>query len=464
MRLWPALGLVLALLLTAPGGAQTTGGGLETSQISAAEARELGLTAIQNQRPDIALQIAQALLANDPEDPFAHFLIASALSALNRMPEAQAAGKQAFRHAQTPEQKFQAARITALAAFNQKRFGAAQWWLRRTISAAPDAARRARTLQEFASVRGMNPLAVALRFAAVPSDNVNGGSSGSFNTIDGVPITGILSPDALALSGVIFDASLDLRYRMRETATGSTSLGVLAVGQAVRLSRSAKAKLGAVAVPKLGSQRIEVSLRQVYAPAGAKYKLNVAATFGRIWQRSLDPQDLGRVTLGYDAIIGKSNLLDISAVAEQRSATGTNPRGDRIYILRGSLTHQLPNADLITGSLYFSGYDTARAGQSSDTLGLQLGYDPARDFGPLRLGVSVGLQVAQFDGYTLAGIVVPGGRRDKQIFAELRLLFRKIEYAGFAPQLSLRQQTTLSNVSRFDTRATSVTLGIISTF
>ena len=464
MRFWLAICALMAVLMAAPVVAEPAPDAEGLLRLSPAEAREAGLRAMQNQRPDIALQVALALIARDGADPFAHFLMATALSALNRLPEAQAAGKRAFRFAQSPEQKFQAARATALAAYDQNRLIAAQWWLRRTIRAAPDAARRERSVAEFQSVRDKNPLVLGLRFAAAPSDNVNSGSSSAFNTIDGVPIVGTLSPDAQKLSGLVFEAGLDLQYRLRKAATGNTSLGLVASIRDVRLSRAAKTRLGAVNAPDLASQQIEISLRQSYTPKGAKYRLSFAGALGRRWKDGVEPQDLGRVTLGYAKALGTRDYLEISTSAEQRSRTGPLPRGDRVYSLRGSVVHRLKNADRLTGTLYSSGYDTARFGQSSTTLGFQIGYELARAVGPLRLTVNFGAQRSVFRGYSIAGIPVPGGRQDDRAFAEVLVLFPKIEFAGFAPQLSLRRQMTGSNVSRFDTLETSATLGIKSTF
>lgn len=464
MRFWLTIGALFVALMAAPLWAQVDPNPAGVMQLSPAEARAAGLRAIQVQRPDIALQIAYALLARDAKDPFAHFLMATALSALNRLPEAQAAGKRAFRFALTDEQHFQAARATALAAYGQNRLIAAQWWLRRTIGYAPDPARRQRSVAEFQAVRGQNPLSLSLRFSAAPSNNVNSGSSGAFNTIDGVPIVGTLSPDAQQLSGLVVEGGLDLQYRLRKAATGNTSLAFVASLRDVELSQAAKARLGAVKAPELSSQQVEISLRQSHVPKDAKYRLNGALALGRRWQNAVPPQDLARLTLGYSRAVGQQNFLEISISAEQRSRTGTAARGDRAFSLRSTLMHRLKNADRLTGTAYASAYDTLRFGQSSTTLGLQIGYELARDLGPLHLTVNLGVQQAVFRGYSVIGIPVPGGRRDTRTFAELQVLFPRIEYAGFAPQLSLRRQRTGSNVSRFDTVETSVTLGIKSTF
>lgn len=75
-----------------------------------------------------------------------------------------------------------------------------------------------------------------------------------------------------------------------------------------------------------------------------------------------------------------------------------------------------------------------------------------------------GCKKSQYNGYTLASFVVPGGRSDTTGYAEVQLQFNEISYAGFAPQLRLRHQRTQSNVSRFEANETSVVLGLASKF
>lgn len=428
------------------------------------QAREAGLEAIRLNRPELANQIATALLASNPEDPFAHYLMATAMMRLGHLPEAKAAGRLAFRHASTAEQHYQSARLTALAAYQQKRFGAAQWWLRQAAQFAPEEGRRDRSIAEFNAVRRKNPVSMSLRFAIVPSDNVNNGSSGRLNVIEGVPYVGTLSPDAQALSGTLIEAGVDLGYRLRETNSGRTVLGMSLDVSKARLSRKARAQLSGMSGPDLGSERMEVSLRQSLGRSDQRHELSFGVAIGQLWQGGVEPQPYGRLNASYALAIDALTRFDGGVFLEQRDATMGLSRGDKVTSFRLGVTRNIENFGIVSGNLFSSKYSTELTGRSSMTSGAQISFAPARDIGPVKLSISFGAQTAKFPGYSLAGLVVPGGREDTTRFGELNFMFDDLEYSGFAPVLNLRKQSTHSNVSRFEASETSVTLAIRSTF
>jgi tetratricopeptide (TPR) repeat protein len=449
-------------LMALPAQAQTAAGAPMT--LPATAMQQLGLQAVEQGRFDLALQIADALIAANPSDTFAYYLKATALYRTNRLPEAQKAAKLSYRYSHSPEQSYQAARLTALAAYNSQHYGTAQWWLRRAAQYAPEEARRDRSIAEFNAVRAKNPMSVELSFSIVPSDNVNSGSSGSFNYIDGVPYVGILTPDALALPGWIAEASVDLQYRLSATDSGSTFVGLYVFAQDITLSDSAKADLGDYPAPDLGARRAEVSLRHSFAKAGGVQSVTVAGIVGIQQEGGVEEQTYGRLRLGYARALDAVSLFNIAVAAETREAVRKQEYGDQIYTLRGSYVRSLKSADVATATLFASQFRTSYDGQSSVTFGGDLSYDIARDFGPMNLSLAAGAYVSQFDGYTIATIEVPGGRQDTTGYLQVQALFPGVEYSGFAPVLTLQRKVTSSNVSRFDSKETSISLGIQSTF
>jgi hypothetical protein len=64
-------------------------------------------------------------------------------------------------------------------------------------AARQDSLTSLRELQEAAQWRS------SARFSLTPSSNVNAGADSRYNTVDGVPVTGLLSGSAQALSGTI---------------------------------------------------------------------------------------------------------------------------------------------------------------------------------------------------------------------------------------------------------------------
>ncbi|RUS59381.1 DUF560 domain-containing protein [Pseudorhodobacter sp. E13] len=433
----------------------------EQARLSVQDARVLGLEAIRLGRPELAAEIAMALLAADPADSFGHFLMANSLMRMNEPRMAERAAKQAYRYAKTPEQSFQSARLAADLAFQRGALTTSQWWLRKSAEAAPDEARMAKSIALFRGVKRRNPWRVQLAFSARPSDNVNNGSSGQYNIIDGLPFVGKLSEDAQAVKGVVAEAAVTLGYRLRQSGQSETSVGAQITTRRVHLSTGEKTRLGGD--PGFGWNRISLSLRHEWAPADSRHRFSLEGTAGRMDYQSGSDYSFWGLALGHRAILSERAFLDSAIEAEQRSDQGTR-RGDRSYSIRSSLIFQRENKDMIAATLLGNRFDTTITGRSSTMVGAQISYTLADPIGPVGLSGSLGLQRSQANGYSLVGLTVPGGKKDTTRYAEVQMQFNDVSYAGFAPHLRLRHQSTRSNVSRFDAREVSATLGIASKF
>lgn len=455
-----AILLAAALGLAQAAEAQDSGGRLYSLE----EARLLGMAAIASGRPDIAAAIAEGMLARDPDDPYAQFLLARAHLDAGALPQAQAAGKRAFRLARSPEQKFQAARLTAQAAWNRDQFPAAQWWLRRAAAAAPSDAQREATLRELRAVRGRNPLSFGLSLSVSPSDNVNNGASSQFNIIDGVPVVGWLSPDGQALAGVVAEVGADAGWRLRADATSLTTLGASVDLREVRLSDAARAAAPDLDPGAFDSARAEVVLRHVHRPAGKPWEVAGHVAAGAQTEAGALDFRYGRVGAELLRGFGDRTGLRVGGAMEVRGARAGDPQGDSVISLQASVTRLMPGADRVTLGFYLSAYDTDRAGRSSATHGVQLSWQDGAPIGPVQLGASIGFGETHFPGYAVGFIPVPFGRLDRTLSASLDMTFPGLSWAGFAPRVTLSHVTTDSNVSRFETDRTGLLFGIESRF
>lgn len=453
--------VLAALVVAAPIAAAQTTPPQNLSTFSKGDARQLGLAAIRQGRPDAAAEVALALLKADPKDSFAHFLMATSLTQLKQPAAAEVAAKQSFRYAETPEQEFQSSYMAADLAFQRGALLTSQWWLRKSAEAAPDAARKAKTVELFRAVRARNPWRVNLAFSVRPSDNVNNGSSGQYNIIDGLPYIGTLSADAQAVKGVVTDAAVSLGYRLQQTARSETVLGADLSVRRVQISAAEKARLGGD--PGFGSNRYSVTLRHDWQPVESKHRFSVEAEIGEQTYQSGRDYSFYGLNLGHRMPLTSDLYLASSVQAEQRSKQAYT-RGDRSYGIRSTLLHQRANQDLVTFSLSANRFDTLSSGRSADIFGAQVGYSLANAVGPVTLSASFGVQKSHYAGYSLAGLSVPGGRDDTTGFGEMQFQFNEISYAGFAPVLKLRHEMTQSNVSRFEAKQTSVVVDLASKF
>lgn len=450
-------------VLPAPAFAQTELAQTEPEQVAVAahDARAMGLEAIRLGRPDMAAEIALALLKADPTDSFAHFLMANSLMRLNDKRMAERAAKQAYRYAKTPEQSFQSARLVADLAFQRGALTTSQWWLRKSAESAPDETRKTKSIALFHGVKSRNPWRVQLAFSARPSDNVNNGSSGQFNIIDGLPFVGALSEDAQAAKGVIGEAAVTLGYRLRQSAQSQTMLGAQIATRRVNLSDAEKLRLGGD--PGFGWDRTSLSLRHEWQLEDSRHRFSVEGILGRMDYQSAADYTYWGLNLGHRTPVSTQAVLDSAIELEQRSGQGAQ-RGDRSFSIRSTLIFQRDNKDVIAATVLGNRFDTAAIGRSSTMFGAQVTYTLAKPLGPIGLSATLGLQTSQANGYNLAGMTVPGGKKDTTRYAEVQMQFNDISYAGFAPQFRLRHQSTQSNVSRFDAREVSATLGIASKF
>jgi hypothetical protein len=77
--------------------------------------------------------------------------------------------------------------------------------------------------------------------------------------------------------------------------------------------------------------------------------------------------------------------------------------------------------------------------------------------------LSLGASWQHYADFTV-GLPVPGGREDETLFGQVEFTLQALDYGGFVPSLRVQARKTDSNVSRYDTRETTVSFGIKSAF
>ena len=164
-----------------------------------------------------ARRLSGALLQRDPEDLVALTILAQSSFQLGDMDTAYEAAASIYRSDALDSERYQAARLAALASANQDRFTLGEIWLRRALTVAPSAEDAAQTLTDAAGLRRVNPWSTSVSLSFAPSNNVNGGAESNINVIDGFPIVGILSESAQALSGWLGETDIRTTYRFRES-------------------------------------------------------------------------------------------------------------------------------------------------------------------------------------------------------------------------------------------------------
>lgn len=434
----------------------------ETVTLTIEQSRTVAVQALSKGQPQVAAQIAAGLLQRDGDDAFAHFVLARAMQQMQQPAQGRRAAARAFRYARTPTQKYEASQLAATLAYEQGAHGIAQIWLRRSWNHAPTPQARTILKKDYAVLRHLNPWQVQGRLSIIPSDNVNNGAKDPYMQIEGVPFVGVLSGDALALSGIKAVADLSLGYRLRQSrrdqtrVTGRLYLNRVALSDEAR-SIAPTARNGDFAYSDFA---LGVEHQMAHATgAQSLYSLSV----GRLWYAGAPYQD--RVGLGLTHLRPLDDAGRVRYTGQFQRATPASGAAELYqFDLGADWQHPLSNGDLWGYGLSARLVDTRTAIHQENRATGHVTYGFGKSVGPAKVSLTLGVSVGHYPNYRLGTIVVPGGRDDRSVFGSASFTFDTLDYAGFAPALTLQAQRTRSNVSRFSSDAISVSLGFVSRF
>lgn len=443
-----------AFLLGSAASAQTT------VDLSLDDARAIATRALFSGDSALALDVARAILTQVPDDRASLLVVAAAAPQQGDAAEGRRAGARAFALSSTNLERYEAARLTALAAANQERFTLATYWLRRALIVAPNDAERAQTLEDARFLQQRNPWSFDVSASLVPSSNVNGGAADAIATAPGNP-TGTLSDDAQALAGWRGSLNLGATYRLQENPTSRTLIGAQYQGTRIRITDDVDVPDEALATDNFG---INLRHDRVLSTGSIGAQLSYAA----VDYRDLDSLTLQTEVQKFDVWrIDIDRRLPVGDAAELGFSVG---RGLTSYELArigdvtrtsigASLTYRLLSTDQMRLSLSFSDSDGDNPNYISTDWAAQLTYAWAEPVGPVSLSVSGGISKADYPQYRLL-LPVEGGRQDTTLFYSANIGFPEVSYAGFTPVLTISGSNTDSNVSRFtrDTLSAGITI------
>lgn len=423
----------------------------------------MGAQALQAGRADIALLLADRILTLAPDDSFGHFLRAQAFVQTGRPSAAREPARLAFRHADTPVQKHEAARVAALSAAGRERFFTAQLWMRRALHHAPDDAAKARAGEEFRSVRRASKVSLSFSASVIPSDNVNGGASEEIHVVDGLPIVGRLSPEAVALSGTILRGHAELGYKLHRDRRSETALRAHMRGQAVRLSGEARDKAPEAKGENYNNTIVEFGLHHRRATVAGGPVLGFGVDIGRAWFGGAHSYDLKRASLSLTQALGDRNAVRLGVNRQVQIGIGHDDKDIVNASWSLGLFHTLANDDHLSLSAFYGETDADNRQAIRYSRGLSLGYARDEPLGPVTLSGSLLAQRSAYPDYSVI-LPVPGGRKDDRVSATLNVGLHKLDVMGFIPTMSVTHERTTSNVSRFETTTNSVSFGFKSEF
>ncbi|MDC0737956.1 hypothetical protein N6L24_06675 [Cognatishimia sp. SS12] len=377
---------------------------------------------------------------------------------LGQAPAAAEAASAAFAAAQDHLTKQRAARLAAAAHARQGQYLRAQIWLRRAANHATDQATADQIRSEFRALRAESPLRLSFDAGIAASDNINGGARSSQFFLGDIELE--LAPSALALSGTELTGAFDLDYRLSQSATQRTSLGLSGFGRSFVLSGAAKAQAPSARGGDYALAQLGVSLRHQRILNDRLGPTAIALSLGRTWYGGAPLWGYQRLDLAQEFKIGQAATLTVRGRVENREALSVGEPDAQLFGFGATYAQRLGNEDVFT--LSYSGRmlnaDIATYEYRFHEVAAE--YRLAQPIWGASLSFRAALSQKTYDEFSLS----LSGRHDKTATLSATALFNQISRFGFSPRLTIAATRTDSDVSRFSTQGLQASFGIQSTF
>lgn len=454
------------------GAAMLAGWTLPTyAQTASAQLQADAEQALVDGDPATTEDMAQQLLAQDPDRYAAHLLLALALSDQGRFSEAARAAAQAYERARTKEEKLITSRLAGSAHFRAEHFARSELWFRRAANHIQTEEEAESVVRAFHRAQQSNPISSNYTASIAPTDNINGGSSsgvGCFQNHDGSCFLEFTLPeDKHALSGLGYTGSARVGYRLSRSERQQTSISGLLYGQAYTLSHEARelldsspnAEVRDITAQDFTAVLAEVTLMQRQHDLSPLGPTRTALAFGKYW-RGGDPLVRYRdLILEQEIAIGGVGILSLGW--QQRDQTSLVPSLlDTVTteISTGWRT-RLPNDDGIQFTL--AAKDIVAGPESSYVEYLAgINYAPIERVLNSRWSVTVEAGYRSFPEFA----TTLDGREDHFATLGMTAVFEDWSYLGFSPSVSLSATRMESDVKGADTTSAALRFGIASNF
>ncbi len=409
--------------------------------------------------PATALALTNAALEQSPNNFAALFLRALALSELGQHPEAARTAGQAYRIAQTREEKLQSARLAGGARFAARQYVRAEWWLRQAANHIGSSEDAATIVTEFSRIREENPLSAQFNFNAAPSDNINNGADSDTFRLEGLDIEFGLPPSSVALSGIEYSGDAQLSYRIASSDRQRTSLGLYVFGRTYTLSEDTQDRVPDLSGSDYALALADISINQEWlvSPEGPT---SLSLGLGRVWYSGDLLWNNWRVSLRQDMKMGPSAVFGVIGQLEERKLIDDRFPDRFIYTLGLLYTQTLPNNDRLDVSVTGLFNDANDIEENFTDTQLTLGYGFDQAILGTKWSFSVGVGHTEYKEFSLS----LDGRRDDYASIGGTVVFEDISYFGFSPSVSVSARRTKSNVDQFTSSQLQARVGISSNF
>ncbi len=465
---WLVAGVVALVVLGGAAAAQTL-------TLTRDEAIALARRAFLTGEPALTYAITSKIAEGDPADVEALLLLSASTLALGQE-GALAFGKRAWTAAQRAGRpdalRYEIAQAVARAAWAADKKRVTAFWLDRSLGLAPDPATRADVAANLGRVRSEIKLTFAGNLQVSPTDNVNRGANTGLLVVQDT-VFGSISGWSVAHAGVVTTGALDASYTLGVTASGKArnSLGFGVAATLHSLTRSEAANNPALDASDLDMYTGHLSWTQERYLDGALFegvgpvRLTLAASQNWYDGQPYSPGLRAEVDLPLRRA-DRVDALSLNATLERQWQDEPSGVVDGASLhLRGEAPVSLPWA---TGKIgYAFGGSVLRGGWANatyDSLDATVTLDPGVAIGPVQSRFGLGMTWRDYDAYSLGFANVTKGRTDRGLWVRADFGLQDLAVAGLTPTLSVMRQMSWSNISKYETVATSVYLGLAADF
>ena len=435
--------VVAGMALAGPGAAATlTADEMRTAAIAALRAGDAGL----------AGRLATALLSRDPADDTALVIRAQAARLQGANGEARKAAAAAWARADTPAERFRAARLRGVVLSDDGAHTRAQWWLRRASQEAPTPRARALAVRDFRRARARNPWRMRFDFAITPSSNINNGSAAETIIVGGLPFR--LNGRARALSGVETRAGIDASRRVLRRDDLTLRLGGTVEARRYRLSESARRE-----APTLDASDLSYTSGALRLEARAG-DMQAQTEIARSWYGGAPLADTLRAGIGRGWRVGEGQSVSARLIGTRQWRRDQPALSLREVTLRGAWRRETD-----AGGAVRLGFGLRRTASDSAVIAHRaalagIDWQVGRSVAGAALHLSFDLEARHYDEPLLG----TAPREDTIARAGLDLVLSERDYMGFAPTIGLNLSRRRSSFDLYDSDTATLSLGLRSVF
>lgn len=471
-------GIKAAIAAFAVAGIVTHAQAQDRLEIPLDEARAIARQSLSDGHPGVALQLAQGLLQADPDDRDALILLAAAYAQLGQPADSRRIGARAWRQSDTPAQRYEAARLTALAASQADQLLLSQFWLRRALNDTSNEAEETQTRNDVQLVRSRSPWRTSLSFGITPSNNINGGSYKKTTQLGDItnlaylrqligwglynPATGELhvGDNQLALPGIEISGGIRTQYVLDSNETSATLLTAGISGQTYRLNEEAAYNKIGIHGSDFASHRMDFGITHRFVLEGQSLPSSVAFNVAQSWYAG-EPWTTSYTLHGDHAWqLNPQSQLRVSGAASNLQYPKDNPNA---VILSETIDWQYAtdagNQVGLSFSATQSRSDTDDSNYDAYTIGATYTHGA-----PIFAGIAAQFGIFATDRRYDETFYGPGSRNDQTLRANARFALTEMEYYGFQPVITVDTSRTASNIGRFNAKGFGIGFDIESSF